>query len=274
MDAGRDTLTVSPSQMRFNPTDADDLSQTHNVTRNDQHDSSHGEHARSLSHNAAFSFKAPLRPPDPLRTWQSLNVSTPVPDNLRRDSMHPKFEGNTGWEGNARLDEDIGLEGVAGMEGVTRLDGVARSDRATGLEPGTGLEASSSTTPPTGRRRRSEYAEPGSARAIYLEKNRKAASKCRSKQKMEQEALVEKAREADRRNRLLKQEVELLQGELRNLKELVGQHSDCADNRLQQWVQGEADRLASAGYRPEYRFNAGLGRSTSSTTHVPPRQPY
>jgi hypothetical protein len=76
--------------------------------------------------------------------------------------------------------------------------------------------ASPMTTPPSGRRRpRNQYAEPGSARAIYLEKNRKAASKCRTKQKQEQEQLVETSREAERRNRVLKAELNLLEQERR-----------------------------------------------------------
>jgi cyclic AMP-dependent transcription factor ATF-2 len=115
-------------------------------------------------------------------------------------------------------------------------------------------ETSLSTTEPrSGRRRRSEYADPGSARAIYLEKNRKAASKCRSKQKMEQEKLVEDAREAERKNRWLKEEVEILQAELRNIKETVGRHANCPDRRMTQYLQREADRLAAAGMRPQYQ---------------------
>lgn len=39
-----------------------------------------------------------------------------------------------------------------------------------------------------GRRRGSKYAEPGSARAVYLEKHQKPASKCRSKQKQQRVA--------------------------------------------------------------------------------------
>ncbi|KAF1838891.1 hypothetical protein BDW02DRAFT_575917 [Decorospora gaudefroyi] len=114
-------------------------------------------------------------------------------------------------------------------------------------------EASSERTQASaGRRRQSEYAAPGSARAIYLEKNRKAASKCRSKQKMEQEVLVERAREEERRNRLLKAEVELLQAELRNIKEVVGQHANCPDSRMTRYMQGEADRLASASIRHQF----------------------
>ncbi|KAF1924870.1 uncharacterized protein M421DRAFT_8320 [Didymella exigua CBS 183.55] len=109
----------------------------------------------------------------------------------------------------------------------------------------------SPTMPQTqvGRRRGSEYAEPGSARAVYLEKNRKAASKCRSKQKRQQEELVETAREVERQNKILKAEVEILKSGMRDLMELVGQHSDCPDARLRLYVQREADRLAIGGMR-------------------------
>ena len=100
-----------------------------------------------------------------------------------------------------------------------------------------------------GRRRGSEYAEPGSARAIYLEKNRKAASKCRSKQKRQQEELVETARDVERRNKILKAEVEILRSGMRDLMELVGQHTNCPDARLKLYVQREADRLATGGQR-------------------------
>ncbi|KAJ8117493.1 hypothetical protein OPT61_g1310 [Boeremia exigua] len=111
----------------------------------------------------------------------------------------------------------------------------------------TNFELNSTTMPQAqmGRRRGSEYAEPGSARAVYLEKNRKAASKCRGKQKRQQEELVETARDMERRNRVLKAEVELLRSDVRDLMELVGQHSNCPDARLNLYIQREADRLAN-----------------------------
>ena len=101
-------------------------------------------------------------------------------------------------------------------------------------------------TPTTIRRRRNmEYVETGSARAIYLEKNRRAASKCRSKQKYEQEQLVERSRLFERKNRLLKAERDLIQAEVRALKDLLGQHTHCPDQRIAQYLQMEASRLAS-----------------------------
>ncbi|KAF2185238.1 hypothetical protein K469DRAFT_688052 [Zopfia rhizophila CBS 207.26] len=99
----------------------------------------------------------------------------------------------------------------------------------------------------TGRRHTSEKVEPGSARAIYLEKNRKAASKCRSKQKKQQEELVETARDAERKNKVLKAEVEFLTGDMRNLMEIVGKHMDRPDTRLRTYVQREANRLVAGG---------------------------
>jgi hypothetical protein len=100
-----------------------------------------------------------------------------------------------------------------------------------------------------GRRRKIEHVEPDSARATYLEKNRRAASKCRTKQKRQQEDLVEQARDFERRNKILKAEVAMLQENVRGLMEIVGQHTDCPDTRLKQYVQREADRLATGSPR-------------------------
>lgn len=121
-----------------------------------------------------------------------------------------------------------------------------------------------------GRRRGSEYAEPGSARAVYLEKNRKAASKCRTKQKRQQEDLIETAREVERRNRILKAEVEILKSGMRDLMEVVGQHSNCPDARLKLYVQREADRLATGGILPSPISNSSYsGRSSNGKISSP-----
>jgi cyclic AMP-dependent transcription factor ATF-2 len=97
-----------------------------------------------------------------------------------------------------------------------------------------------------GRRPKDGNAEPGSERAIYLEKNRKAASKCRNKQKVQQDELVETARNFERKNKALKLEVQLLEADMRCLMEIVGTHRACSDQRLQTYVQHEADRLAAS----------------------------
>lgn len=99
----------------------------------------------------------------------------------------------------------------------------------------------------TDKRRILDTVEPGSARAIYLEKNRKAASKCRTKQKRQHDNLVETAQEAERKNKVLKVEVELLKSDLRDLMELVERHNECPDGRLRKNVQRKADRLSARG---------------------------
>ena len=132
---------------------------------------------------------------------------------------------------------------------VNKTDPLSTKSRCDSLH--SNFEPYSPTTPQTqsGRKRGFEYAEPGSARAIYLEKNRKAASKCRSKQKRQQEELVETAREMERRNKILKTEVQILKISMRDLMELVSQHSECPDTLLKLYVQAKADRLARGGVR-------------------------
>jgi hypothetical protein len=129
------------------------------------------------------------------------------------------------------------------------------------------LQSSSKAHSPTrsqaqvGRRRGPEYAKPGSARAVYLEKNRKAASKCRSKQKQQQEDLVETARDVGRRNKILKAEVAILKSGMQDLMQLVGQHTKCPDTRLRLYLQREADRLAARGQRNDLPSPSSSSRS-------------
>lgn len=168
--------------------------------------------------------------------FETSNSSSPVsfPIPSRRDSLYHKVGGSLYPQ------ED---------ETPSRRP----STTTTATTPPTNTTATT-TTGTTRRRRNSEYVEPGSARAIYLEKNRRAASKCRSKQKHEQEQLVERSRQYERRNRMLKAEVDLLQAEVRALKDLLGQHAHCPDQRIAQYLQMEASRLASSQKFPrEYR---------------------
>jgi len=119
-----------------------------------------------------------------------------------------------------------------------------------------------------GRRRRSENVEPGSTRAIYLEKNRKAASKCRSKQKMQQEGLVQTAHDFKVRNDYLKNQVKKLKKEMSDLMEEVSPHNDCEDGRLREYIQRKADRLAS-GIQPAPYIPPMLVRTDSISPSTP-----
>lgn len=106
------------------------------------------------------------------------------------------------------------------------------------------VESDSASSPSLSTRgRRSSCVEPGSARAIYLEKNRHAARKCRTKQKRHQEDLVEAARDMERKNKQLKAEVDFLKSDMRDLMGLIFQHGSCPDQRLSRYVQREANRL-------------------------------
>jgi hypothetical protein len=116
----------------------------------------------------------------------------------------------------------------------------------------------------TGRKRGSEHVEPGSARSIYLDKNRKAASKCRSKQKKHQEDLVELARGVERRNKILKVEVAMLKESKQQLMDIVAQHVDCPNSRLEAYLQREADRIA---FGVDSWPNAHTTSASSINTH-------
>lgn len=109
------------------------------------------------------------------------------------------------------------------------------------------FDKSPSTHQPSLQARRRSHAEPGSARAIYLEKNRMAAEKCRSKQKMQQEILVEMVRDMERRNKQLKAEVEFLKGNMMDLVRIAIQHNSCVDQRFSGYLQRKAVQLATLG---------------------------
>jgi hypothetical protein len=133
------------------------------------------------------------------------------------------------------------------------------------------LQSSHGTYPATtenrsaGRKCKTDSSTPSSARALYLEKNRKAASKCRNKQKREQEDLVEEARKSEFKNRLLKAEVEMLRSDLNGLMDIVGLHAHCLDSRLTLYVQREADRLATGNMTsPPFPLPGNILQDTTS----------
>ncbi|KAF2201959.1 hypothetical protein GQ43DRAFT_13711 [Delitschia confertaspora ATCC 74209] len=95
-----------------------------------------------------------------------------------------------------------------------------------------------------GSQRRKTVPTDDPGRAKYLEKNRLAASRCRTKQKQKTEELVQLSKNHERRNLYLKTEVEMLKATKAALMELVHQHSECPDDRIQNYVQSIADKLS------------------------------
>jgi cyclic AMP-dependent transcription factor ATF-2 len=191
---------------------------------------------------------------------QNQDVATISPSQTRyaANNSSPQSHTNSMFDISHSPNNEEGQ--LMGPPGSLRTDS-ARSSQDSGR--------SSTSQRSTGRKRKSEIVEDGTPRAIYLEKNRKAASKCRSKQKQQQEDLVEEARTHERRNKLLKAEVDMLQHGLRDLMEIVGQHTNCPDSRLSTYVQREADRLA-AGRSSSCQFT-GLSKSPPNhSRHISP----
>lgn len=96
--------------------------------------------------------------------------------------------------------QDVGSSNFTTFTDDTDL--ITPKSRCDSLQSSFGAHSPTMSKSQVGRRRGSDSAEPGSARAVYLEKNRKAASKCRSKQKRQQEELIETARDVERRNKI------------------------------------------------------------------------
>jgi hypothetical protein len=64
---------------------------------------------------------------------------------------------------------------------------------------------------------------------------------------------VEKAREVERRNRVLKAEADMLRGGIRELMHVAAQHNDCPDTRIKLYLQRKADWIATGALgRMEY----------------------
>lgn len=170
---------------------------------------------------------------------------------------------------NSKFSFDSQMQHTGSLNFTTFTDDkylLSSKRRCDSLQINFGAHSPTMSQPHVGRTRGSEHAEPDSARAVYLEKNRKAASKCRSKQKRRQEGLVETARDVARRNKILKAEVAILKNGMQDLMQLVSQHTKCPDTRLRLYLQREADRLAAVGQRNSLPSPSPLSRSPCSGT--------
>ncbi|KAF1912908.1 hypothetical protein BDU57DRAFT_532046 [Ampelomyces quisqualis] len=215
-------------------------------------------------------FRASLQHPSPVRP-NALHAMRHNQDDITVSPLEPHFEPDeTPATSNNSSIFDIPQPSIS-RTGEHRCNSSQQTSIThDSISSQTSLKSQSPTTTSqhSRRRRKLENAEPGSARARYLEKNRTAASKCRSKQKRQQEDLVEQAREQGLKNKILKAEVEMLKGGIRELKDYVGQHSNCADARLRLYIQREADRLATGDTRtnPFMDPSAANGGSYLSVT--------
>ncbi|KAK7514441.1 uncharacterized protein IWZ02DRAFT_74828 [Phyllosticta citriasiana] len=107
-------------------------------------------------------------------------------------------------------------------------------------------------------------------REQFLERNRKAAHKCRQKKKDWEVNLDEKYRGMAAQNRMLQAEVDVLNGQVFALKNLVFQHSNCQFPPINAFIEAEASKVcarvsSTAGQsRPQSTTEPSVGPATGS----------
>lgn len=112
--------------------------------------------------------------------------------------------------------------------------------------------------PPKRRRRRN--LDPKIRHTEKLEKNRRAAERCRQKQRAYVGALQERAREEEIRRARLVAQVNQLRDAILSLKESMVTHSGCHDERIKQYLLSEMGRNA------ERRMSSQTAGSTPAMT--------
>jgi len=81
---------------------------------------------------------------------------------------------------------------------------------------------------------------------------------------------VEAAREAERTNKMLKAEVQMLRGQITELLGIVGQHVDCSsDQRLRMFLQRRMDNLAATGGQQQTQYSQSMEASPQSHEYYP-----
>nr|NP_001071657.1 transcription factor protein [Ciona intestinalis]BAE06316.1 transcription factor protein [Ciona intestinalis] len=113
---------------------------------------------------------------------------------------------------------------------------------------------SSSDQPKRRRGRQQQDVDPDIKRQRFLERNRAAASRCRSKKKNWVVGLESKAKTLSQTNVMLQNEITQLKDEIASLKQLLLSHRDCPITKMQQ------QSMAMAG------INLNLEPSTTTTT--------
>jgi hypothetical protein len=96
--------------------------------------------------------------------------------------------------------------------------------------------------PVKARRRKRKYLDPEELHNEKLEKNRRAAERCRIKQKAYVSTLQERAREEEVRRADLVAQVTQLRDMILSLKEDMVSHSGCTDERIKQYLLSDLFR--------------------------------
>jgi hypothetical protein len=110
------------------------------------------------------------------------------------------------------------------------------------------------------KRRRRRNLDPKVRHSEKLEKNRRAAERCRQKQRAYVGALQERAREEEIRRARLIAQVDQLRDAILSLKESMVSHSGCHDERIKQYL------LLELGKNTQRRMSGDSAVSTPAVT--------
>jgi hypothetical protein len=102
-------------------------------------------------------------------------------------------------------------------------------------------------------------------RRVFLEKNRKAARKCREKNREKWDRIHEQSVDLEAQNKVWRQRVEELRAEVNALKMLLRKHGKCGDKVIDEWIErhGEFD-LESDGL--ESKMNSSESQRERATS--------
>ncbi|KIW08429.1 uncharacterized protein PV09_01332 [Verruconis gallopava] len=189
---------------------------------------------------------------NPLSNLQSLESSSTAFDNAfvsSPESVTPQFLGD--------LSSDQSHEDALQLSGTWKS---INSERSSFSSSNTDFEVKEYTKEDPARteraqRRRRKNLDPKQRHADKLEKNRKAAERCRQKQRSYVSTLQERAREEEIKRARLIAQVSQLRDDILSLKESMVSHSGCNDERIQQYLLSELQKSTS--------------RRTSSVSSIP-----
>ncbi|KAG0092873.1 Cyclic AMP-dependent transcription factor ATF-7 [Podila epicladia] len=113
------------------------------------------------------------------------------------------------------------------------------------------------------RKRKTEQLSPEAKRQRFLERNRKAASKCREKKRLQTLQIINDADTITARNQELHENLAELEEEVRRLKNLILRHRDCGCDVIQKFVQSFDDGRSSSSPSSSFEYPSSSSSSSS-----------
>lgn len=113
------------------------------------------------------------------------------------------------------------------------------------------------------RKRKTEQLSPEAKRQRFLERNRKAASKCREKKRLQTLQIINDADTITARNQELHENLAELEEEVRRLKNLILGHRDCGCDVIQKFVQSFDDGRSSSSSSSSFEYPSSSNSSSS-----------